>query len=261
MEQTLRFHQKPYLCRQHRVQRIGRNYQHWASAHRITETVSRIPECGQLPNPSIQAQPDWQQFSLNPVMGRGPKHHGEDKIGGCGCHDQHPDRDVRVEHAAELRDSSACQHSQAQHRPCHCAGDAEEEQQHPQEAFFPAKGHQRQQCPRRQFYRPFRQEIPSWEKYRRRVDSAQQTRQQIPSPPGRDARQASRPQQQKIVHETIEQKHAVHIDNCHRSPPFTRCPLIIGQAFRKSRRKHVRAKRKRRASSTFGGASLDSINQ
>ncbi len=206
--------------RRGQVQSAGGQYQH-RPAVRGPEAAARVPQGRQFRRPPGDAHPDRQQFPPDGVARRRPEDHRQHGVGRRGGHHQGPGVHVGVEHPVHRRDPAPCQQSQAQHTARHGAGDGEKQQFQPQQFLLPAVGDEPQQDPRRDFHRRLGQEAQARQEHRRRVGPPGQGRQGVAPPFQRQPRKAGGAEEEQIVHQPVQQEHAVYVDDRHAAPaPF-----------------------------------------
>ena len=76
-----------------------------------------------------------------------------------------------------------------------------------------------QQHPRRQLHRRLGQKAQPRQKHRRRVSAPGQGRQCVAPPPQGKPRQPGRAEEEQIVHQSVQNKHAVYVNDRHAAPP------------------------------------------
>lgn len=209
------------LCSRRRQDPYGGSrvqYQHGPPVSRIPQTVAAVPQRSERHAPPCGMQTHRHQRSCHPGMGRGPKDHRHQKIGGSRRAQQDSGVYIRVKDPIHHRYAPRHQ-SQRQHTSGHTAGKQGKQQRQPQQPRLPPIGGQGQQHSRRSLHRCRRQKGEPRKKYSGCIQPAQKRCRQIPSPPQRDARKPRRGEQQEIVHRSVEQEHAVQIHHRHALTP------------------------------------------
>ena len=224
--QTLRRQQSPGLPGQQAVQGTGGGYQHRPSLRGLPKAGSSVQQRRQLHHPARRRDPDGNQLSPDTVSRRRPENHRQHQIGRPGGEYQNPAVDVRIKHASHRRDLASGQQPQRQYAPRHGAGDRQQQQRQPEKPLLATKGDDRQQHSRRRLYRACGEKAHSRQKRRCGVGPAGQGRQQIPPSPEGDTRQPSGGEQQQVIHQGVEDKHAVDVNHRHGAPPLL-CPMAI----------------------------------
>lgn len=101
---------------------------------------------------------------------------------------------------------------------------------------FPAKGDHCHYRANRQFPRPAGQKAKPRQKHRNGVRASQKCRSRIPPPAKGNPCQTGCHQTEQIIHDPVEKKDRIYINDRHPDTP-RQDTIIIGQAFRKNRRK------------------------
>ena len=186
----------------------------------VPQLVAAVVEGGEahLPPGPVDAQPDGPPLHAPP--GRRPEHHAQKKVSRPGGDEQHPQVHLGVEYPP-LHRHPAGEKAQGQHTARHAAGEGEQQQRPPQEAPLPAKGDGRHEKPRRQLPRQACQAPQPRQEHRRGVAPAEKRRRQAAPAPGRQAGEQLRPPQQQVIHQRVEEKHAVQVHHRHPAPPFS----------------------------------------
>ena len=214
--QQLRCQHFPHRRRQNAVQRPRRHHQHRRSGHGVPQGAAGIQQSRHLGGPALHAHPDRRQLAPQAVAGRRPEHHRHHPIG---------------------RPGAARQQPHAQHTPGHGAGPGAHQQRQPENPRLSAEGDHREDHPRRDLHRQQTQKAAPRQKHRHGVGPAQKGPQGITPSPQRNARKAGSAKEQQVVHERIENKHAVYIHGGHGAAPLLVTQTIIGQRTGKTGRK------------------------
>ncbi len=222
----------------------GRRRQHGHRLPRgIPQAVAAVVEGCEGYFPACPADPQPQVLPRHPLPGRRPEDHAQHQVGCQGGDKQHPEIHPGIEDAP-LHRHPAGEEPQGQHAARHAAGEGEEQQRPPEEAPLPAEGQPRQQKARRQLPRPGCQPPKPRQEDRRRVSPAEGSRQQAAPPPGGNAGEQLRSPEQEVVHQGVQQEHAVKVHHRHAPAPPLKLPeTIISPPGRKDRRKRGTGKK------------------
>ena len=185
----------------------------------IPEGVAAVVKGGEGDLPAIPVDPQGQMLALHPLPGCRPEDDAQQKVGRDGRDEQHPQVHPGIKDAPFHR-HSAGEHPQRQHAARHAAGEGEEQQHPPKETPLPAEGNDCHQKARQKLSWPGREPPQSRQKDRRGVAPAEEGRQHAAPPSRRNAGEELRPPEEKVVHGSVQQKHAVQIHHRHPLTPF-----------------------------------------
>ena len=219
------------LLRQQPLQPVGPQrlecsagcHQHGASSHRIPQSVPCIAQGREFHNVAPETQPHRNQFTVYGVSGRCPKHHRQHQIGSASGQQQHSDIHVGIEHTAGHRNAAVCQQRQRQYTACQCTGEREHQQDQTQQAAFPQESNGRHDNSCGNLTQPGSENPAARQKHCHGVGTAEQCRQQVPSPTEGDTGQLRRRRNHQIVHHRVQGKHTVDIHHGHDGFPLP-CP-------------------------------------
>lgn len=220
--QPLRRQQGPDFPGQCRVQSAQGDYDHRMTGPGVPEDVSVVVQGGQGRCPAIQAEADREQLPPDAMPRRRTEHGSQHKINrGSGQQKPLPVH-IGIKDAVDYRNGSPCQQSQAQYAARHSAGQRKQKHRQAEQPRFSAEGQQGQQDPRRQLYRRRGKKGAPRKEHRRGISTAGKGRQKIALSLQRQTGQSSRCQKQQIVHDRIQNEHAVYVDHCHDAAPHSR---------------------------------------
>ena len=239
--------QPPGLQGQAGIQTPPGRHQHGTAGSRVPQRVSRVQQGRQFHDFSPDADPNRHQLPPHPAAGGGPEHHLQHDVGGSGGNDQYLYIHIGIKDAAHHRHGTAGDQPQCQHAPGHGAGNRQQQKRQPQQFLLPAEGDEGHHHAESQLHRRLGQEGAPRQKHRHGVSAANKSCQEIPQPFQRHPCKTGCGEQQQIIHQCVERKHAVHINDGHGAPPLpgtlpgSPCPtdLIIGQPLRKTGRKNA----------------------
>ena len=239
--QQVRRQEAPDLGRQGAVQGPRGCHQHRRAGHRVPQGAAGVQQGRQSGGPAIHTHPNAHQLAPQAVPGRRPEHHRQHQIRRPGGDQQHFGGDVGVKHAPDHRHGTARQQPQPQHAPGHGTGHGKQQQRQTEEPLLPAEGDHGEDHPRRDLYRQQPQKAAPRQEDRHGVGSAQGGRQGVAPAAQGHSRQPPGAKQQQVVHQGVENEHAVHIDCRHGAAPLHRHGLYYrtappGKAVAKRRR-------------------------
>ena len=162
-------------------------HQHWLPGYWVSQGIPRVAEGGEGRHPPGKTHPDWHQCAADTLPGRRPEHHRQHQVSRSGGDQQHFGVHVRIKNAVHHRHAAARQQSQGQHASGHGTGDGKQQQGQPQQPLLSPVGDEGKQHAHNQLYRRFGQKFQPRQKHRHRIGPAQQSRQQVPTPPERNA--------------------------------------------------------------------------
>jgi len=119
------------------------------------------------------------------------------------------------------RKPTSPQQTNAQNAPRQTAGNRRHQQSKAQKTGVSSKGDQRQQDPHRQLYGRSAKHSTARMEHRHGVPGSRKSRPQIPSPAQRDPRKTCRQQQDQIIHDPVEKKHTVQINDRYTHPSLS----------------------------------------
>ncbi len=218
--QQLRCQQPAYRRGQGAIQRTGGRHQHRLSGQRVAKAVSAVQQNAHADAAAVEPHGCRSQLAADSMAGRSAENDRQHQICRCGRQKQGLSIHICIKNAVCHGHSASGKQSKTQHTPRHGAGNRRQQQGKARQLFLSAEGRQRQQQPVCQLYRRGRQKRKTRQKYRHRVSAPKERPQKIPPPLQRDSGQPGRAQQQQIIHQSIEQKYAVHIHHCHGKPPL-----------------------------------------
>ena len=185
--------QKPRRRRRQNPPQRPRGCHQHSPAVRSPETAAAVRQGRQLRRPAAQADPHRQQRPLDSVARRRPKDNRQDGIGRRPGDDQNPQIHIGVKDAVHHRHAASRQQPQAP--------------------------------PRRQLHRAGGQDAQPRQNPRRRVSTPRQGPQNIPAAAQGKTRQAGGREQQQIIHQRVQGKHAVYVNDRHTPSPFSQGTL------------------------------------
>ena len=215
--QGLRREVRPQIRREKPPGRLCRQDSHRPPPG-IPEAVAAVIEGGNGNLPAIPVDAQRHALFLHPLPGRRPEDDAQQQVGRNGGDEQHPQIHTGIEDAPLCRHPTG-EEPQRQHAARHAAGEREKEDRPPKKSPLPAEGDGCQQEPRRQLPGPGGHPSQPRQKDRRRVASAEDRRQEAAPSPCRDPGEELRPPQKEVIHQGIQQKHAVQVHHRHPISP------------------------------------------
>lgn len=161
------------------------------------------------------------------VPGACMKYNGQQQIRRSCSNEEHFHINVCIKNTVFHRDISR-EKAQRQHTPGHTAGYCKQHKCQPDEMLSPRKSHRGKQNPHNDFIGPVCKKTTSRKKNCHRVCSSQHCRKKTSKAVWRNSRKSGRRKKDQIIHQRVEHKYTVHVNNCHRSASSVRTH-IIGQ--------------------------------
>lgn len=125
--QHFRCHHPANLPRQAAVQTPRGYHQHRLVSRRVPQGIAAVPQGGQLRDPPIHTNPDWQQLSPNTMPCSRPEYNRQNQIGRGGGNQQNFGIHICIENAVYRWNRAASQQPQGQYTACHGAGDGKQQ--------------------------------------------------------------------------------------------------------------------------------------